>query len=200
LWYESDFYTSLNFGLTGGVTTGVTYTAYTSPNDGFTTVKELAFKMSWDDSKKLKTYSLKPYGLIASELDTSTGTGQADGGTKAGVYVELGIAPSFALPAQVPQTTLSVPVKVGLSMKNYYEKVAVGGGDESTFGYGSVAGVVTHNLTKKPSKLGTWNVHFGVEYQRLGDTTKLFLNEPKDDGSGFKAYKFLYTGGLGFSY
>jgi hypothetical protein len=195
LWYESDFYTSLSFGLTGGVTTGVTYTAYTSPNDRFTTVKELAFKVSVDDSKR-GMYSLKPYGLIASELDTSTGQGQADGGTKAGVYVELGVNPSFV----VPMATVSVPVKVGLSMKNYYEKVAVGGGSDSTFGYGSVAGIVTHPLTKKPTKLGTWNVHAGVEYQRLGDTTKLFLNEPKDDGSGYKAYKFIYSGGLGFSY
>jgi len=200
LWYESDFYTSFSFGLTGGVTTGVTYTAYTSPNGGFSTVKELAFKVSVDDAKQLKTFSLKPYGLIASELDTSTGTGQADGGSKAGVYVELGIAPSFTLPAAVPMTTLSVPVKVGLSMKNYYEKVAVGAGEESTFGFGSVAGILTHQLTKKATKLGNWNVHVGVEYQRLGDTTKLFLDEPKDDGSGLKAYKFIYSGGLGFSY
>src|SRR5678816_4171776 len=58
LWYESDFYTSLSFGLSGGVTAGMTYTAYTSPNDGFTTVKELAFKVSVDDSKQLKMYSL----------------------------------------------------------------------------------------------------------------------------------------------
>jgi hypothetical protein len=195
LWYESDFYTSFSFGLTGGVTTGITYTAYTSPNDGFSTVKELAFKVSVDDSKQLKTFSLKPYGLIASELDTSTGQGQADGGQEAGVYVELGVAPSFV----VPMATVSVPVKVGLSMKNYYEKVAVGTGSDSTFGYGSVAGILTHQLTKKPTKLGSWNVHVGVEYQRLGDTTKLFLNETKDDGT-LKAYKFIYSGGLGFSY
>jgi len=208
MWYESDFYTSLSFTLNGGVTSGVTYTAYTSPNDGFTTVKELAFKVSVDDSKQLKSFSLKPYGLIASELDTSTGTGQADGGAKAGVYVELGIAPSFTLPAAVPQSTLSVPVKVGLSMKNYYEKVQVGGGDDSTFGFASVAGVLTHQLSKKPTKLGNWNVHVGVEYQRLGDTTKLFLNEVKGEHdpntpvlpNDLKAYKFIYSGGLGFSY
>jgi len=195
LWYESDFYTTLSFGLTAGVTAGMTYTAYTSPNSQFTTVKELAFKISVDDSKQLKTWALKPYGIIASELDTSTHQGQADAGTKPGVYVELGIAPTYT----VPMATVSVPVKVGLSMKNYYEKTAVGGGDDSTFGYGSVAGIVTHQLTKKPSKLGSWNVHAGVEYQRLGDTTKLFLNEVKDDGT-LKAYKFIYSGGLGFSY
>jgi hypothetical protein len=195
LWYESDFYTSLNFGLTGGITASMTYTAYTSPNGGFTTVKEIGFKISVDDSKQLKKYSLKPYGLIASEMDTSTGQGQADGGNKAGTYAELGIGPSFV----VPYVTVSTPVKVGLGLANYYEKTAVGGGVQSNFGYASVAGIATRQLSKKPTKWGSWNVHAGVEYQRLGDTTKLFLNEPKSDGT-LKAYKFIYSGGLGFSY
>ena len=208
LWYESDFYTTLSFGLSGGVTAGMTYTAYTSPNGGFETVKELAFKIGVDDSKQLGTFALKPYGLIASEMDTHTGKfgapdaqgnpstgGQADGGAKAGVYVELGIAPTFAPP--MARGTVAVPVKVGLSLKNYYEK-PTGGGD-ATFGFGSIAGIYTHQLSMKPTKVGNWNVHFGVEYQRLGDSTKLFLNETKDDGE-LKAYKFIYSGGLGFSY
>jgi hypothetical protein len=35
LWYESDFYATLGLGFGGGVALGTTYTAYTSPNNGF---------------------------------------------------------------------------------------------------------------------------------------------------------------------
>ena len=50
LWYESDFYAALNLGLGKGTSVGVTYTAYTSPNGIFGTVKELSFKVAVDDS------------------------------------------------------------------------------------------------------------------------------------------------------
>jgi uncharacterized protein (TIGR02001 family) len=209
LWYESDFYAGMSFGMTGGVTTGVTFTAYTSPNDSFETVNEISFKVTVDDSKYsyAKSVALHPYGVFASEFNIHTGAGgalsatgvpvtggQADGGSAAGNYVELGIGPTFKVPMR---TTLTVPVKVGLSLTDYYEKP--GGGSDSHFGFASVAGVLTHQFTKPANKLGNWNVHFGVEYQRLGDSTKLFLNEFKDSGE-LKAYKFIYSGGLGFSY
>ena len=45
LWYESDFYTTLALGFGGGVSLSTTYTAYTSPNDGFTTVKEISVQV-----------------------------------------------------------------------------------------------------------------------------------------------------------
>jgi hypothetical protein len=53
LWYEADFYSTLGFGFGGGSTVGVTYTAYTSPNGMFGTVKELSFKFALDDSGAL---------------------------------------------------------------------------------------------------------------------------------------------------
>ena len=193
LWYESDFYLTLAFGLSGNVTAGMTYTAYTSPNDAFTTVKEVAFKIGVDDSAQLGKFALKPYGLIAVEMDTSTNTGQADGGLEAGTYVELGIAPGYSW----PQFSMAFPVKVGLSLSNYYEDPITR--DDSTFGFGSAAGIVTYPLSAKPTKFGTWNLHGGVEYQRLGSSAETFLNEFKDDGEA-KGYKFIYSFGLGFTY
>src|SRR6185295_1436192 len=50
LWYESDFYASLGLGFGGGTSLTTTYTAYTSPNNGFSTVKEIMFRASVDDS------------------------------------------------------------------------------------------------------------------------------------------------------
>src|SRR5687768_1210034 len=43
LWYESDFYATVGLGFGRGVSVGTTYTAYTSPNSMFGTVKEIAF-------------------------------------------------------------------------------------------------------------------------------------------------------------
>ena len=50
LWYESDFYAGLGLALGGGLNIGTTYTAYTSPNSSFSTVKELSFKASGDEA------------------------------------------------------------------------------------------------------------------------------------------------------
>jgi len=89
LWYESDVYAGLGLGLGGGATVGVTYTAYTSPNGLFGTVREIAFKLSVDDSAALGRAAVKPYVVLAREID-----GQADGGSSKGTYLELGIGPA----------------------------------------------------------------------------------------------------------
>ena len=84
LWYESDFYTTLTLGFGGGVSVATTYTAYTSPNSGFSNVKEFMFKLAVDDSAHLGKAALKPYVIIAREFDTASGVGQADGGEQGG--------------------------------------------------------------------------------------------------------------------
>lgn len=184
LWYESDFYATLGLGFGGGVTLGTTYTAYTSPNNSFSTVKEIAFKVSVDDSSRLHKAALKPWALIGFEVDTSPGQGQADAGLKAGRYLELGVAPGLS----ASRASVAVPVKIGLSAANYYEL----NGIDHTFGYFSVAPNVTVPFTSKPTKFGAWNVHGGVEYQRLGETTKAF--------NGGDANKFIVAAGIGFTY
>ena len=78
LWDESDFSTTLAFGFSHGIAVGATYTAYTSPNNSFSTVKELSVKLAFDDSPQLGKASLKPYVLLAQEFDTAPGLGQAD--------------------------------------------------------------------------------------------------------------------------
>jgi hypothetical protein len=191
LWYESDFYASLGLGLGGGVSVGTTYTAYTSPNSMFTTVKELAFKVAADDSAYLGRAALKPYALVAFEFDTDQGRGQADAGLNAGRYLELGVAPGYAGSV----ASIAVPVKLGLSLSNYYE-LNVGSAEEpafqdNKFGYFSVAGIVTVPIGGT-TNLGAWNVHGGIEFQALGDTTKAING---GDGS-----KVIGSFGVGFSY
>jgi hypothetical protein len=157
LWYESDFYATLGVGLGAGTNLGVTYTAYTSPNGLFGTVKEVSFKFAVDDSGRLGRFSSRPYVLLAQEL-----VGQADGGSEEGTYLEFGAAPTvFSL----SRATVSVPLRVGLSVRDYYETAT---GDER-FGFFSIAGMVTVPMSGGSTKFGSWNVHGGVEYLRLGD-------------------------------
>jgi hypothetical protein len=185
LWYESDFYVTFGVGFGHGFALGTTYTAYTSPNGMFTTVKEIAVKASAD------VKGFKPYALIAFELDTTPGTGQADAGENAGRYLEVGAAPGYML----SKVALSVPIKVGVSAGNYYEMntgtsarpVYV----DNAFGYFSVAGVGTVPLGGT-TRFGAWNVHGGIEFQKLGDTTTE-LNDGEDT-------KVIVSGGIGFTY
>jgi uncharacterized protein (TIGR02001 family) len=183
LWYESDFYATLGLGFGGGVSFATTYTAYTSPNNMFSTVKEIMFKLGVDDSGALGKAALKPYVIFAFEIDTEPGTGQADGGAEAGKYLELGISPGYA----GSKASIAVPIKVGLSAGDYYELA----GTDNKFGYFSIAGIVTVPLGGT-TKYGAWNVHFGAEYQKLGDTTKFF--------NGDESNQFIGSVGFGFSY
>jgi hypothetical protein len=189
LWYESDFYTTLAFGFTGG-SLGITYTAYTSPNAGFNNVKELMFKLGGDDSSVLGKAALHPWVIAAFEFDADNGH-QADGGANAGRYLELGVSPGYS----GSKASLAVPIKVGLSMSNYYElnegTAARPNFVDHKFGYLSIAGIATVPIGGTTS-YGGWNLHAGVEYQKLGDTTKAFNN---GDSS-----KVIGSAGLGFTY
>ena len=179
-WYESDVYTTLALGFGDGLTVGTTFTAYRSPNDMFTTVKEVSVKAAVD--RGVGRIGLKPYGLVAFELDAKPGIGQLDGGFTAGKYLELGVAPRYAS----RHLAVDVPVKVGLSLDNYYELA----GTDYRFGFVSVAGIATLPFATT-TKAGSWNVHGGVEYQRLGTTTKVFNNGD--------ASKTIASVGIGFS-
>jgi hypothetical protein len=177
LWYESDFYAGLALGLgqRGGVS--VTYTSYNSPNNGFATVREVSFKFSLDDSAMLGRAAVRPYVLLARELD-----GQADGGSAEGTYLELGAAPGIGSRLRV-----SAPVRLGLSVADYYE----GANGDERFGFVSVAGIVSAPLSAGPTRFGSWNVHGGVEFVRLGDRNEAILGDRS---------KVIGSIGVGLSY
>ena len=179
MWYESDFYATLGFGFGGGTSFGITYTAYTSPNSAFEWVKEIAFKFAVDDSGFLGRAAIKPYVLVAREVDENSG--QADGGLALGTYLELGAAPGLS----VSRFGIAVPVKVGLSLDNYYEGAT---GDER-FGFFSIAGIATVPFSSTPTRFGSWNVHGGVEFLHLGDRNQ-----------GFGENRVIGSIGIGFSY
>jgi len=184
MWYESDFYATLGFGFGKGTSFSTTYTAYTSPNSGFTTVKEISFKFAVDDSGYLGKGAVKPYVVLAQEFGTDIATGQADGGENAGTYMEIGIAPGYY---GISRASIAFPIKLGFSLNDYYELDGV----DNKFGFFSVAGIVTAPLGKT-SNFGGWNVHGGVEYQALGTTTEFF--------NGGESNQWIGSFGIGFSY
>jgi hypothetical protein len=155
--YEEDFYATLALGFGGGYSLGTTYTAYTSPNGAFSTVKEINFKVT-------KADWLAPYGQLAVEVG---GDGSGDGGEDRGTYLELGVGPAFALGSRA---SLTVPVKIGLSLSDYYEL----GGNDHTFGFFDVGALVTIPLAGVPGAFGSWNIHGGADVYVLGDTPKAF--------------------------
>jgi hypothetical protein len=159
LHYEEDFYATLALGFGAGFSVGTTFTAYTSPNGMFTTVEELSFRVS-------KAHRLSPYGVLAFELSDD---GQADAGTSKGTYLELGIGPVW--PVGQTALTLTTPVKLGLSLGNYYEAPGV---EEDNFGFFDIGAQLTLPLSGVASRFGSWNIHGGVDFYFLGDTTRLF--------------------------
>jgi hypothetical protein len=176
-WYESDLYGSFGVRFARGLETSATYTAYRSPNDLFTTVNEMSVKLAIDDGSATRAVTFHPYALAAFEFDTSPGVGQVDGGARAGRYLELGAAPTRS----VYGIAVAVPIKVGLSIGNYYELAR----QDHPFGFLSVGVGGSRRITQ-------WlNVHGGVEYQHLGTTTKAF--------NGGEASATIASIGVGFS-
>ncbi len=165
--YEQDFYVTLNLGFGGGVGLGATYMALTSPNDLFDTTKELQFKVT-------KAHMLNPYGFVAIELTDIS----ADGGESKGSYLELGVSPG--LPLGSDKVTVNIPVKLGLSLKDYYEL----NGQDKRFGFFDVGALVTVPLTGLPKSFGSWNLHGGLDIVVMGDRTKLSNDDESSKVTG----------------
>jgi len=176
--YEEDFYAALALGVGGGLTVTPTFTAYTSPNSSFGTVKELSVKFA-------HASRFAPYGVVAFEL-----SGQADGGDNEGTYLELGVGPSWTLGGG--PATVAIPVKVGLSLKDYYELQ----GEDNKFGYIDLGVLFTVPFTGVPSRFGSWNLHGGVNFLGLGDTTKAFNVRDGDPEGG----QVIVSAGIGMAY
>jgi hypothetical protein len=154
------------------------------PNSGFTTVKEIAFKLGVDDSARLGKFAVKPYVLLAQEFGTDIGTGQADAGDNAGTYMEIGFAPGYN---GLNRASITFPIKFGFSLSDYYELA----GEDHKFGFFSLGGMVTVPLGGTTS-YGAWNLHGGVEYQALGTTTEFY--------NGGESNQVIGSFGIGFSY
>ena len=156
-WYERDYYGAVNF-TAGKLKPGLLYTQYVSPADSFRTVNELAGVLAVDDSAS--PFPFAPKVLVAFELTD----GQADGGANKGVYLELGVRPGVKL---APKLSLAIPIKAGLSLKDYYE----GPLGNNHFGYFDTGLILSVPVASSSS--GALEVHGGVDLLWLGDNMKI---------------------------
>ena len=97
-----------------------------------------------------ETVNLNPYARFLFETDGSVGPNSANG-----IYIELGVAPSFTL-IDDPNTpvTMAFPITVGLGADNFYE-----GGEEVGF---VAVGVKVSMPLPMLADWGNWSVSTGV--------------------------------------
>ncbi len=147
--YEVDWYPALSISLPAGVSLTTIYYFYTSPNDAFKTAQELNFNLGWDDSEVLGRFSLQPYVNLAIETKNSALP------PNQGVGLQLGVEPTlYEVPIEDYPITFTLPVEIGLSLNDYYERAS---GSESTFGYLSFGMSASIPLAFIPEGFGSWS-------------------------------------------
>lgn len=160
-WYEFDLIAGVS-AEAGRWTGSAAYTLYASPNGAFGSVDELAATVGFDDEGLLPV-ALAPWATIAFEF----GENEADGGSGQGIFLGLGVAPSFALLEEGPHpVSIAIPAEIGLSLKDYYERA----GSDDFFGYFRIGAEATVGLPMQPG-LGEWTASAGVSLLVLGDNT-----------------------------
>jgi hypothetical protein len=164
-WFESDLYAKLSATWGEVLTTGVTYTHYTSPNDSFSTYADVGLGLSLNDATWLGAFALNPSLLFAFE---TKGEALVSDGQK-GIYLGLGLAPSYTVVDDPTVSfTVSAPLTFGFSVKDYYTV----DGKNQTFGYFSGGPQFTVGLKFIPAAYGSWVLKAGVQFLVLNSHLK----------------------------
>jgi hypothetical protein len=157
-WFESDLYLKLSATWWEVLTTGVTYTYYTSPNDSFTTYADVGLGFSLNDAKWLGAFALNPSLLFAFE---TKGEALVSDSGKKGIYMGIGLAPGHTVYEDSSLSfNVSAPLTFGFSVKDYYTV----DGKNQTFGYFSGGPLFTFGLKFIPASFGAWSLKAGVQF------------------------------------
>jgi len=186
MWYESDAYAGLSFGIGEKLAANVVYTAYSSPNGTWSTVQEVSGSLGFDDTGFVFDSGLQPSVVLAFETDGSMETGPTG---NEGIYGQIGIEPSFPLGSDV---TLSVPLTAGFGLGDYYEFNFGAGFVDDSFGFVDVGVNLSMPLGCMPSRLGAWDASFGLHYLTMGDNMEAL--------NGGDADEFIFSFGLSTSF
>lgn len=172
-WYEQDFYLGLNFTFLDRVLFNLNYYIFSSPNDSFSTIQEATLKLGFNDEGLLgENFSLSPYLFWAFELNNALD------GAKEGVYMEIGLVPSYRWNIMEKyDLCISLPMKVGFSLNDYYD---FGTKDDDSFGYADFGISLSLPLAFIPARYGEWKVTGKCNFVLLdGHIAK--YNSPKND-------------------
>lgn len=156
------------------------YLVNASANGGYEAIHELGLTVALEGR-------LSPYVLMAFEL---TGRGQLDEGAKKGRYLELGALPSIDL--RVWRLRLNTPVRMGVSLGDYYERFER---DlrfrDHRFGFVQAGGHLRLPLSSS-SPFSAWSVHGGADVFVFGDSTRSFNRGGKSRIVGTIGVSFTY--------
>jgi len=180
-WYEFDFKSGLTFNVAKFAISPY-FIIYESPSDAFRSAYAIGLNLAYDDSTLLGAFALHPYIFGELNVQGTTGDGFRHTGSgntfrinpANGQYFEAGIAPGHSF----GDLTLTLPIKAGFGSGNEYAF-------NRAFGYFSVGADAAYALSFVPKCLGTWSVHAGVAYYRLGS------------GAAYTAAPFGRTDGMG---
>ena len=185
--YEADLYTGVSFGLYDNWAAGVVYTLYNSPNSAFDDVQDIQINVSYDDSGLWGNMgeSVPGFSGLQPNVTILFETKNAADGAHEGVYLQIGIEPSFTplSNGNLKDLTVSIPVTLGLSADDYYES-PTNGGDES-FGFLETGIKFSYPINER------WEISAGPYFMFLGNTAEDFNDG--DDNS------FEVIGKLGVS-
>ena len=189
-WYESDLYFTFGIGLGEAWGLGVTYIAYSSPNDAFRTIHEVMFKIAFNDHASWEAAGVKAPGFTGFQ-PTLTFAIEAENtafGTDQGSYFEIGVNPGFTTFAEFggKPVSLSFPMALGISLDNYYND---GTGDDN-FGFIDAGIVATWPISFISPDYGAWEVAAGIHFLFLTSGNLEAANSGED---------FELIGTFGFS-
>lgn len=162
-WYEFDWWV----GAAASVdrwSLSAAYWEFHSPNDAFDTSHNLEFVARYDDTGLLREgFAFAPYAKVFVELDGKAGNGEDEG-----VYVELGVNPTFVVAEESDlPVRLTFPVFVGTGADDFYV-------DNDTFGFAAAGVQAAIPLDMLSSDIARWELSGGV--------TGYFIN-PSFNGS-----------------
>lgn len=170
-WEEADFMpgVALTFGK---VTLTETYLWFESPNDSFGQFGGLNSKLAYDDGDLLGAFALHPSITWLNE-----GMGKAGNGPKKGDYLELAVAPGYAL----GPVAFTLPLTLGTGQNGFYAK--------NGYAYFSAGLNVAYTLPVSKT-YGTWTATAGLTYYNTDKKTT--LNPSADD--------LVVSGGFGVAF
>jgi hypothetical protein len=186
---EFDWFVGANAKLGKRWKVGVQYVEFISPQQAFTTERNVEFSAAFDDSSYFKDFSFQPYAKLfyAASGDSTVVLGR-HGGT---FDVELGAGPNLDLDRYNVPLILSAPTWITLGPSDFWG----GDGDAGVFSTGLK---VTHPISALPASAGHWSIYAGYQYYHLINN-RLVLAEYLLNGKSARDISLFSIGlGLGF--
>lgn len=155
-WYESDFLIGATLSLPGHLSLGFLYGYIYGPSLGDIFDEELDFSLAHDDSSLWgeSGFSLGPTVILVIETN-----GGADGlgpRGKQGSYLELKLTPAYSvMVSKRCSVDLSLPVRLGLNLGDYYE--TSGPHNDDTLGFFEAGISAGMPLSFIPVRYGKWS-------------------------------------------